>query len=207
MVTNGGCARPTSQQRPSASLLVRCPRSRGDAIAMVVADASPPSRNRDSAKGVSSTPTLIQVAERPREWADRSRRPTTRTRSDAWARDSSSIMPWRAHSHSSRNQEIGHLLPVRPLVELPDAVGADLAGGGQDPKEIPDARLVRARQQGEPHPPRTPGARAYQRPVIDLPWRTRGRPHRSPRRATPLASLRPRRSRQRTAGCRPAARH
>jgi len=33
MVTNGGCARPTSQQRPSASLLVRCPRSRGDAIA------------------------------------------------------------------------------------------------------------------------------------------------------------------------------
>jgi hypothetical protein len=27
MVTIGGCARPTSQQRPSASLLVRCPRS------------------------------------------------------------------------------------------------------------------------------------------------------------------------------------
>src|SRR4030095_6955195 len=35
------------------------------------------------------------------------------------------------------DQEIGHLLPVRPLVELPDDVGADLAGGGQDPKEIP----------------------------------------------------------------------
>jgi hypothetical protein len=31
MVTNGGCARPTSQQRPSASLPVRCPRSRRDA--------------------------------------------------------------------------------------------------------------------------------------------------------------------------------
>ena len=31
------------------------------------------------------------------------------------------------------DQEIGHLLPVRPLVELPDDVGADLAGGGQDP--------------------------------------------------------------------------
>lgn len=38
------------------------------------------------------------------------------------------------------HQEIGHLLPVRPLVELLDDVGADLAGGGQDPKEIPTRR-------------------------------------------------------------------
>ena len=38
------------------------------------------------------------------------------------------------------DQEIGHLLPVRPLVELPDHVGADVAGGGQDPKEIPTRR-------------------------------------------------------------------
>jgi hypothetical protein len=38
------------------------------------------------------------------------------------------------------DQEIGHLLPVRPLVELPDDVGADLAGGSQDPKEIPTRR-------------------------------------------------------------------
>ena len=38
------------------------------------------------------------------------------------------------------DQEIGHLLPVRPPVELPDEVGADLAGGGQDPKEIPTRR-------------------------------------------------------------------
>jgi hypothetical protein len=38
------------------------------------------------------------------------------------------------------DQEIGHLLPVRPLVELPDDVGTDLAGGGQDPKEIPPRR-------------------------------------------------------------------
>jgi hypothetical protein len=38
------------------------------------------------------------------------------------------------------DQEIGHLLPVRSLVELPDDVGADLAGGGQDPKEIPPRR-------------------------------------------------------------------
>ena len=38
------------------------------------------------------------------------------------------------------DQEIGHLLPVRPLVELPDEVGADLAWGGQDPKEIPPRR-------------------------------------------------------------------
>ena len=38
------------------------------------------------------------------------------------------------------DQEIGHLLPVRPLVELPDDVGADLAGRGQDPKEIPTRR-------------------------------------------------------------------
>jgi hypothetical protein len=34
----------------------------------------------------------------------------------------------------------GHLLPVTPLVELPDDVGADLARGGQDPKEIPTSR-------------------------------------------------------------------
>ena len=38
------------------------------------------------------------------------------------------------------DQEIGHLLTVRPLVELPDDVGADLAGGGQDPKQIPTRR-------------------------------------------------------------------
>jgi hypothetical protein len=38
------------------------------------------------------------------------------------------------------DQEIGHLLPVRPLVELPDEVGADVAGGGQDPKEIAPRR-------------------------------------------------------------------
>jgi hypothetical protein len=38
------------------------------------------------------------------------------------------------------DQEIGHLLPVRPLVELPDDVGVDLAGRGQDPKEIPTRR-------------------------------------------------------------------
>jgi hypothetical protein len=38
------------------------------------------------------------------------------------------------------DQEIGHLLPVRPLVELPDDVGSDIAGGGQDPKEIPTRR-------------------------------------------------------------------
>ena len=38
------------------------------------------------------------------------------------------------------DQEIGHLLPVRPLVELPDEVGADLAGGGQDQKKIPTRR-------------------------------------------------------------------
>ena len=38
------------------------------------------------------------------------------------------------------DQEIGHLLPVRPLVELPDDVGADLALGGKDSKEIPTRR-------------------------------------------------------------------
>ena len=38
------------------------------------------------------------------------------------------------------DQEIGHLLPVWPLVELPDEVGADLAGRGQDPKQIPTRR-------------------------------------------------------------------
>ena len=35
------------------------------------------------------------------------------------------------------DQEIGHLLSVRPPVELPDDVGAYPAGRGQDPKEIP----------------------------------------------------------------------
>jgi hypothetical protein len=38
------------------------------------------------------------------------------------------------------DQEIGHLLTVRPLVELPDDVASDLARGGQDPKEIPPRR-------------------------------------------------------------------
>jgi hypothetical protein len=42
-------------------------------------------------------------------------------------------------------------------MELPDDVGADLAGGGQDPKEIPTP-LVRARQRGEPRPPKHRGA-------------------------------------------------
>jgi hypothetical protein len=38
------------------------------------------------------------------------------------------------------DQEIGHLLPVRPFVELPDDVGAHLAEGGKDSKEIPTRR-------------------------------------------------------------------
>jgi hypothetical protein len=38
------------------------------------------------------------------------------------------------------DQEIGHLRPVRHLVELPDDVCADLAWGGQEPKEIPTRR-------------------------------------------------------------------
>jgi hypothetical protein len=42
-------------------------------------------------------------------------------------------------------------------VELPDDVGADITGGDQDPKQDPDAPLVRACQLDEPHPPRTQG--------------------------------------------------
>jgi hypothetical protein len=38
------------------------------------------------------------------------------------------------------DQEIGHLLPVRPLVELSDDIAAGLAGGGQNPKETPPRR-------------------------------------------------------------------
>ena len=38
------------------------------------------------------------------------------------------------------DQQIGHLLPVWPLVELSDDVGAHLAGGGQHPNEIPTRR-------------------------------------------------------------------
>ena len=65
------------------------------------------------------------------------------------------------------DQEIGHLLPVRPLVELPDDVGADLAGGGQDPKEIPtrgwSERVSEASRVLPKH-----RARAYQRPLVPL---------------------------------------
>jgi hypothetical protein len=49
-------------------------------------------------------------------------------------------MPWRDNSHSSRKIRIGHLLPVRPVVQLPEDVGADVAEGGQHPKEIPTRR-------------------------------------------------------------------
>jgi hypothetical protein len=67
-------------------------------------------------------------------------------------------MPWRALSHSSRkDQEIGHLLPVRPLVELPDGVGADLAGRGQDPKEIPPRRWSERVSEASRILPKTPG--------------------------------------------------
>ena len=64
MVTNGGCARPTSQQRPSASLLVRCPRSRRDAMARVVSDASAASSNRDTANCVFLNSPTHHVAAR-----------------------------------------------------------------------------------------------------------------------------------------------
>ena len=62
-----------------------------------------------------------------------------------------------------KDQEIGHLLPVRPLVELPDEVGADLAGGGQDPKEIPTRRWSERVSEANRILPKH-RARAYQRP-------------------------------------------
>jgi hypothetical protein len=54
--------------------------------------------------------------------------------------------------------EIGHLLTVRLLVELPDDVGADLAGGGQDPKEIPTCRWSERVSEASSHPPKHRGA-------------------------------------------------
>jgi hypothetical protein len=64
-------------------------------------------------------------------------------------------------------EEIGHLLPVRPLVELPDDVGADLAGGGQDPKEIPTRRWSERVREASRFLPKTHRGRAYQRPAPD----------------------------------------
>src|SRR5512132_2996801 len=58
----------------------------------------------------------------------------TRSRPRDEARDSSSINALACPLPLL--QEIGHLLPIRSLVELPDDIGADLAGGGQHPKEI-----------------------------------------------------------------------
>lgn len=80
-----------------------------------------------------------------------SKRPTRMRRPLARADDTDRISWLRARQlldHAlagplplfQEHQEIGHLLPVRPLVELLDDVGADLAGGGQDPKEIPTRR-------------------------------------------------------------------
>ena len=61
------------------------------------------------------------------------------------------------------DQEIGHLLPVRPLVELPDEVGADLAGEVRTRRRSrraagPSASARRAASS------QNTGARAYQRP-------------------------------------------
>jgi hypothetical protein len=75
------------------------------------------------------------------------RRPSTRTRSCAEARDSSSIMPWRAHSHSSRKIR-------RSAVSCPS---------GQDLKEIPTRRWSERVSEASRCSQNT-GARAYQRP-------------------------------------------
>jgi hypothetical protein len=48
--------------------------------------------------------------------------------------------------------------PARPAIE---GLGRGLGGRKW---YRPSTPLVRARQRGEPHPPKTPGARAYQRP-------------------------------------------
>jgi hypothetical protein len=65
------------------------------------------------------------------------------------------------------DQEIGHLLPVGPLVELPDNVGADLAGGGQDPKEIPTRRWSERVSEASRILPEHPGA------SVSAPWPAR----------------------------------
>ena len=54
-------------------------------------------------------------------------------------------------------------MPVRPLVELPDDVGADVAWGGQDPKEIPTRRWSERVSEANRILPKHQ-ARAYQRP-------------------------------------------
>jgi hypothetical protein len=69
-------------------------------------------------------------------------------------------MPWRGPLPLlQEDQEIGHILPVRPLVELPDDVGADLAGGGEDPKKIPTRRGSERLSEASCIFPRNRGAR------------------------------------------------
>ena len=59
------------------------------------------------------------------------------------------------------------LLPVRPLVELPDDVGANLARGGQDPKEIPPRRWSERVSEASRILPKHRGA------SVSAAWRTR----------------------------------
>jgi len=93
----------------SASLLVRCPRSRGDAIARAVSDASPASRSRDSAKSVSSTPALIQVASLPTvlRWRGES------ARFSSTPSTPSPSKPRRPMIQSTRRWRPGTVAPIR----------------------------------------------------------------------------------------------
>ena len=56
-------------------------------------------------------------------------------------------------------------------MELPDDVGADLAGGGQDPKEISTRRWSERVSEANRILPKH-GARAYQRPGRQASCRT-----------------------------------
>jgi hypothetical protein len=68
-------------------------------------------------------------------------------------------MPWRALSHSSRKIRRSAIsCPSGLSVELSDDVGADLAGGGQDPKEIPTRRWSERVSEASRILPKHPGA-------------------------------------------------
>jgi hypothetical protein len=76
------------------------------------------------------------------------------------------------------DQEIGHRLHVRPLVELPDDVGADLAAGTSGPEGDPDAPLGPSASARRAASSKNTGARAYQRPGPRRAARPASRPSR-----------------------------
>jgi hypothetical protein len=93
----------------------------------------------------------------------RNAEPASRRHTRQWdkitslGRDSSSIMPWRALSHSSRKIRRSAFSCRSGLSWSCGMTSARTSLGRSGPEGDPDVPLVRARQRGEPHPPKTPG--------------------------------------------------